>query len=245
MSMFRTQSHQITLYSTAELSTTQPYLYAFLPKRVFNFACSRLGNHSISQILSQNGIWKSLYVADQRDSCCVHRVQPDSVEIGSTGNGHLRRLRCSCRSLDWFVVLHVHERFETNQNIRHIGWVMLNCSNSQMASNGSVVHTHLVRSAWKTQWKTVINDSIYFVSSSFLLQSLNHVLMIGIARPPFLLLYRPSFLPLNLISPSISRPSRLTSRGGVIKGEVSAIRSYSGRSGPGTAFRFNSGVVNA
>ena len=153
----------------------QPYLYAFLPKRVFNLTCSRLGNHSISQILSQNGIWKSLYVADQRDSCCVHRVQPDSVEIGSTGNGHLRRLRCSCRSLDWFVVLHVHERFETNQNIRHIGWVMLNCSNSQMASNGSVVHTHLVRSAWKTQWKTVINDqvndSIYLVSSSFLLRS--------------------------------------------------------------------------
>ena len=57
---------------------------------------------------------------------------------------------------------HVHERFETNQNIRHIGWVMLNCSNSQMASNGSVVHTRLVRCAWKTQWKTVINDPISF-----------------------------------------------------------------------------------
>ena len=189
-----------------------------------------------------------LEVAVRRGSTrFVLRAQSTARQRGNRrpGNGHLRRLRCSCRSLDWFVVLHVHERFETNQNIRHIGWVMLNCSNSQMASNGSVVHTHLVRSAWKTQWKTVINDSIYFVSSSFLLQSLNHVLMIGIARPPFLLLYRPSFLPLNLISPSISRPSRLTSRGGVIKGEVSAIRSYSGRSGPGTAFRFNSGVVNA
>lgn len=40
-----------------------------------DLACSRLGDHSISQMISQYSIWQSLHVAARQASCRMHFAQ--------------------------------------------------------------------------------------------------------------------------------------------------------------------------
>ena len=93
-------ANHTSVHSTADVSLTQPYFYAFyrkgcvIPLGSFlgssNLTRSRLGKHSINEIKSQNSIWKS-----RRSTSFVpcRALYLDNPETGR--NGLLRRLRCA------------------------------------------------------------------------------------------------------------------------------------------------------